>query len=383
MIPQEYFKKCSQSWLILEKQGHIGIADSMPKVEQTFGLSMNYSKLSPVLIPQSQTSPAHTFLMKLSIKQTNSSQESKHILGRTLLFLYPFLCFLYKPLAQRYYFWKHFVMEDFTWVPFSIIIIILVINNNDLYSSLRRHCYLETTNAKPDLILKSANVMGEEKARGEIKTDSSVWRTHLPSGTKKQVTWRKDSAKMEPKGKRFFHEVTAGDAGCRNSLSLAKAGVPWGMTCQRASRAPKQFYKQERMWPLQECREPNRGGIASHLHPYRTDEGIGTCGSTGPCDNITKCHPATLPCGSAGAGKWSQGPRCQAVYRHGWLIQPFGHLVKDPNCWAPSKSGGQGGSRNLCLNNKTSQGNNHRHERVLRMTDSSECHRGWVNHSLT
>jgi hypothetical protein len=40
---------------------------------------------------------------------------------------------------------------------------------------------------KPDLILKSANGMEEQKAREEIKTDGSILGRHLPSGTKKQV----------------------------------------------------------------------------------------------------------------------------------------------------------------------------------------------------
>lgn len=62
----------------------------------------------------------------------NSTQKSKHILDRTVIFFNQFLCFLYKPAAQRYYFWKHFVMEDFTRVLFSVIVIIPVINNNDL-----------------------------------------------------------------------------------------------------------------------------------------------------------------------------------------------------------------------------------------------------------
>lgn len=110
---------------------------------QTFELLMG-SALS--FFPQSQTSPIHAFFIKCSIKQMNLTQKSKHILARTVIFLNQFLCFLYKPAAQRYYFWKHFVMEGFTWVLFSIIIIILVINNHDLWSRLRRHFYLETRN---------------------------------------------------------------------------------------------------------------------------------------------------------------------------------------------------------------------------------------------
>lgn len=69
--------------------------------------------------------------MKFPIKQMNSTQKSKHILDRTVIFFNQFLCFLHKPAAQRYYFGKRFVMGDFTWVLFSIIIIILVINNSD------------------------------------------------------------------------------------------------------------------------------------------------------------------------------------------------------------------------------------------------------------
>lgn len=99
--------------------------------------------------------------------QTNefNPEEQTHF-GLKLSFLISLcVCNLHKPAAQRYYFWTHFVMEDFTWVLFSIIIIILVINNNDLYSSLRWHCYFKTRDIKLDLELKSANVT----ARGESR----------------------------------------------------------------------------------------------------------------------------------------------------------------------------------------------------------------------
>ena len=58
---REYFKKGSQTWLILEKRGHTDTAASMPKVEQTFGLLMGYFRLGTVLFPRSQASVAHTF----------------------------------------------------------------------------------------------------------------------------------------------------------------------------------------------------------------------------------------------------------------------------------------------------------------------------------
>lgn len=118
--------------------------DLSPTYVQTFGLWCTILALLTALIPQAQTPPTRIFLMRLSIKQMNSTQKSKHILYRTVVFLNQFLCFLHKPEAQRYYLWKHFVMEDFTWVLFSIIVIILVINNNDLQKSVRSHHSLES-----------------------------------------------------------------------------------------------------------------------------------------------------------------------------------------------------------------------------------------------
>lgn len=136
------------------------------KCFQTFRLSMKYFMSLHVLISRILYLSHRHFPYEI-FNQTNefNPEEQTHF-GLKLSFLISLcVCNLHKPAAQRYYFWTHFVMEDFTWVLFSIIIIILVINNNDLYSSLRWHCYFKTRDIKLDLELKSANVT----ARGESR----------------------------------------------------------------------------------------------------------------------------------------------------------------------------------------------------------------------
>lgn len=145
MILQECFKKLGCDDLTLGTGSAMSIWPYFsrmswiyhPRISKHTGYQCAISALHNVLI---STIPdlSHTHLTKFSIKQMNSTWKNKHILDRPVIFLNQFL-FPIEASSPKYYFWKHFAMEDSTWVLFPTITIILV-NNNDLQSSVRRHC---------------------------------------------------------------------------------------------------------------------------------------------------------------------------------------------------------------------------------------------------
>ena len=131
-----------------------------------------------------------------------------------------------------------------------------------------------------------------------------------------------------------------------------KAGTPWQINFRHVDipgEFPERFNKHDGTWPLQDCWELGRGGMASHLHPCDTGEAKHHK-TTSQNTTLT-----TLLCKRAKASRQGiSGAIFSAVHRHHWLKKPLGNLVKDPNSWIlnkdPSPILDLGGNQELLFN---------------------------------